>query len=334
MRIGKPGIGLQCDTSTYSNLVFTGTVGGWSSGETVYWQNGIYVGDNVFSNNLVHTFKHLLINGWRNGMTIAATNISMRGGSFGHNGTDFAAGTLGYFEVRGFRSENSDQLFADNIGVTSAVSNFTISDFTWLNYGVPANNNVIDITSANGYFCFHNGYIFSGSSGARVNATTTVSSCLRFNGMTVNSPQDTFFAGVGNGITILSEGYTYSTQSSVAAPTSSFFMRGNESTGVNKILDIRDVNNNGLLQLNTIGGMSIREGTNAFMGVSTLVGGTVNVPNTVIASGSRIFLTHQNVGGTVGTPYVSAKTSGSGFVITSTSASDTSQIAWRVVNAL
>lgn len=79
-------------------------------------------------------------------------------------------------------------------------------------------------------------------------------------------------------------------------------------------------------------GVLIKEGTNATMGIATLSGGTVVVSTTKVTANSRIFLTVN--GGTltnVGTPYVSARTASTSFTITSTNASDVSDVAWIII---
>lgn len=75
----------------------------------------------------------------------------------------------------------------------------------------------------------------------------------------------------------------------------------------------------------------VKEGTNACMGTATLVAGTVTVSTTAVTANSRIFLTIQSNGGTVGAVYVSARSAGTSFTITSTSGSDTSTVAWLLV---
>lgn len=77
--------------------------------------------------------------------------------------------------------------------------------------------------------------------------------------------------------------------------------------------------------------LEIKEGANAFMGAATLVAGTVTVGNTRVTANSRIFLSNQNGAGVVGAPYVSARVAGTSFTITSTSAADTSSVAWLIV---
>lgn len=86
------------------------------------------------------------------------------------------------------------------------------------------------------------------------------------------------------------------------------------------------------LKLGTAGnGIYVAEGTNATMGVATLVGGTVTVNTTKVTVNSRIFLTHQNNSGGLGTPTVSARTAATSFTITSTNILDTSDIAWIII---
>lgn len=81
------------------------------------------------------------------------------------------------------------------------------------------------------------------------------------------------------------------------------------------------------------GGLYIKEGVNATMGVATLVGGTVTVSTTKVTANSRIFLTPQSMG-TILRPVgvgVTARVVGTSFTITSQDATDTSVIAWQIV---
>lgn len=77
-------------------------------------------------------------------------------------------------------------------------------------------------------------------------------------------------------------------------------------------------------------GLAVAEGTNGKQGIATLVGGTVTVTTTSVTANSRIFLTIQSPGGTLGSVYVSARTAGTSFAITSTSAIDTSVVAYEI----
>lgn len=77
-------------------------------------------------------------------------------------------------------------------------------------------------------------------------------------------------------------------------------------------------------------GLTIKEGSNARMGVSTMVGGSVVVSNTSVTANTRIFLSIQSLG-TVAAPKaigVTARTASTSFTITSADATDTSVVAW------
>jgi len=80
------------------------------------------------------------------------------------------------------------------------------------------------------------------------------------------------------------------------------------------------------------GGLRPREGgANARMGLATLVAGTVVVNTSAVAANSRIFLTTTVPNGTVGFLRVSARVAGVSFTILSSSGTDTSQVAWLLV---
>ncbi|GGZ53331.1 glycosyl hydrolase family 28-related protein [Streptomyces rubiginosohelvolus] len=73
-------------------------------------------------------------------------------------------------------------------------------------------------------------------------------------------------------------------------------------------------------------------GAAARMGTAVLVAGQVTVSTTAIGANSNVLLTTQTPGGTVGAPYVNARTAGTSFTIKSTSASDTSTVGWRILD--
>jgi hypothetical protein len=89
----------------------------------------------------------------------------------------------------------------------------------------------------------------------------------------------------------------------------------------------------GDVQMDVAGrGLIIREGSNARMGVATLVGGTVTVANTSVTANTRIQVTVQSLG-TVTTPKavaVTARSVGTSFTLTSSDATDTSVVAWEL----
>jgi len=77
--------------------------------------------------------------------------------------------------------------------------------------------------------------------------------------------------------------------------------------------------------------LRVKEGSNRASGVATLAAGTVTVSNTRITANTRIQLTSQADGGTPGWLRVSARSVGTSFTITSSSGSDTSTVAWLLV---
>jgi hypothetical protein len=80
-------------------------------------------------------------------------------------------------------------------------------------------------------------------------------------------------------------------------------------------------------------GLNIKEGANARMGAATLVGGTVVVATTAVTAVSRIFLAGQSLG-TVTVPSsltVSARTPATSFTILASQVTDTSVVAWQIV---
>jgi hypothetical protein len=78
-------------------------------------------------------------------------------------------------------------------------------------------------------------------------------------------------------------------------------------------------------------GFYLAEGSNAPMGVATLVAGTVTVANTRVTANSRIFLTAQNTSGTPGFLRVSARVASTSFTILSSSGTDTTAVGYLIV---
>jgi hypothetical protein len=77
--------------------------------------------------------------------------------------------------------------------------------------------------------------------------------------------------------------------------------------------------------------LKIQSGNNSSMGLATLSAGTATVNNTLVTNNSRIFLTSQEDGGTPGWLRVSSRVANTSFTITSSSNTDTSKVAWWIV---
>jgi len=78
--------------------------------------------------------------------------------------------------------------------------------------------------------------------------------------------------------------------------------------------------------------IKIATGSNASLGTATLVAGTVTVNTTAVATGSTIMLTCNTPGGTQGFLSYGTIVNATSFVITSSSATDTSVVNWWVLN--
>lgn len=93
-----------------------------------------------------------------------------------------------------------------------------------------------------------------------------------------------------------------------------------------------DITATGNMVISTAGsGLSIKEGSNAKMGQSTLVAGTVTVSTTAVTASSRIFLTHATAGTSPGTLSVGTTIAGTSFDINSTELTDDSIVNWMIV---
>ena len=108
------------------------------------------------------------------------------------------------------------------------------------------------------------------------------------------------------------------------------FSSGN--VGIGTLAPTESLEVNGNIRISGKNGLKITEGTNARMGKATLVAGTVVLNTNAVTANSRIFLMDQTPnGGTPGTSYISARTAGTSFTITSTNAGDVSDVAWIII---
>lgn len=147
--------------------------------------------------------------------------------------------------------------------------------------------------------------------------------------------------GASNTITRLSGLYVNS--AAVTAGTNNAYIADNNSYSGDWAINFSNTRASSLggalsvggdLKVTTAGkGLFVAEGSNAKMGTATLSAGTVTVSTTAVTANSRIFLTVQSLG-TVTTPKaiaVTAKTASTSFVITSEDVTDTSVVAWMIV---
>lgn len=88
------------------------------------------------------------------------------------------------------------------------------------------------------------------------------------------------------------------------------------------------------IKLTTAGnGIYIKEGSNATMGTGTLAAGTVTINTTKVTASSRVFLTDTGGGvlANIGSLYVSAKSAGVSFTVSSSNALDSSTFNWVIL---
>lgn len=119
-----------------------------------------------------------------------------------------------------------------------------------------------------------------------------------------------------------------------ALSTAGFFAMGSgQSSGT---FNTFATGNNALRIGSAGGGLSVRSGANATIGTATLTAGSATVSTTRVTATSLIFLTIQSIG-TVTSPKAMTilnKTAGVSFQIVSADATDTSTVAWWIVETV
>lgn len=144
------------------------------------------------------------------------------------------------------------------------------------------------------------------------------------NGPAVYIGDDAILVDVNNSNAFAVEGQQDATQGRI------FFGSGLDANIYRQTANVLGTDSSVSLQV--VGrGFSIKEGANATMGTATLAAGTVVVNTTKVTANSRIFLTAQTTGAAPGALRVSARTAGTSFTVTSTSATDTSTFAWLII---
>lgn len=121
------------------------------------------------------------------------------------------------------------------------------------------------------------------------------------------------------------------TRLSTGSITEKMRVLANGNVGIGLSNPTKTLEVNGDISLNTTGnGIYIKEGTNATMGTATLSGGTVTINTTKVTANSRIFFNTQSCSNCA-FQYVSARTAGTSFTITSANNTDGSTISWLIV---
>lgn len=173
----------------------------------------------------------------------------------------------------------------------------------------------------------------AGSASMRLQNTEFINykynSSVFFAGAVMSWPAGVVFNGMANAA--LTGGFVTDSSLNSYMFGTSLSLVGGGSTGV--AIDATNAGFTRNIKLNTAGnGLYVKEGANATMGTATLAAGTVVVNTTKVTANSRIFLTIN--GGTltnVGAIYVSARTAGTSFTVSSLNILDASSFAWMIV---
>lgn len=238
--------------------------------------------------------------GTDNNTLISSANSSGTNSVTG-TGIRFSNGGGGFWAIDGGGNATGIPIFKMTGGRTTSTNDQTTSGL-WVNTGFASSGN-----SGNTYITAYLNNILNCTSGTQTayglyyNPTLTAVTGLTHYGI-VSAPTAAL-SGFG-----------------ISAPTATLHVVG--STKLQGTVTL-PVAGNGIL---------IKEGTNATMGTATLSAGTVTVNTTAVTANSRIFLTVN--GGTltnVGSTYISARTAGTSFAISSTNVLDASQVAWIII---
>lgn len=127
--------------------------------------------------------------------------------------------------------------------------------------------------------------------------------------------------------------YRYATENARGeVTTEGLHSRGDINVGGDANIE-GDVNLESDLVIGVAGkGLKVAEGTDAKMGIAILVAGIGIINTTAIAPTSRVFFSRQNNGGTLGELYLSNVVAGVSFRIRSTSTTETSAVAWIIID--
>ena len=124
---------------------------------------------------------------------------------------------------------------------------------------------------------------------------------------------------------------TFFTRLSTGSITEKMRVLANGNVGIGTSSPTKALEVSGDISLKTAGnGLYIKEGTNATMGTATLSSGTVTISTTKVTASSRIFITLQDCS-SCGVQYISARSAGTSFTVSSTNGSDASNITWLIV---
>lgn len=109
VRIGKEGAGNQCDNTSWYNITISGS---WvRGGGAVGSQVGMFVGDSVFANNLVHNAYKMTLGGVRYAIRMAQSEFSVDGLGVDRCETAVIGATTRFCSYKNSRMEDTERIF-------------------------------------------------------------------------------------------------------------------------------------------------------------------------------------------------------------------------------
>lgn len=244
-----------------------------------------------------------------NGVSV---NIIGGGGSPAGSNTQIQFNNGGAFGADSDLTFATDRVTATNATITTDLKVSTLTQGGTIPSVALATTAGAIIDNANFHFDTPNGDLYVGSfsagtDGVQIRDNQAITAMNPTNGLSISTQTNT----TGNGGTITIAGGVVS--------------GGNLNAG-----DILLTLNNGT-GTGDNGRLRISSGANKPTGTAVLVGGTVTINHNAVSANSQIFLTSQIDGGTVGFLRVSARVAGTSFTVTSSSGTDTSTIAYLII---
>ncbi len=200
-RIGEPNSGVQCDTTSYNNIVLQGNY----PNDKKWWKYGFYVGTDWFGNCLEHWFRDINVTHWDEGYHVSVTNFALDNANFGGNGTDVVAHTLSYFRMQGIRSELSNRFLVSGTGASSSSANFSISDVLFWTDSLAKDGQIIQFKQ-NGTLYLRN-FVISPERKPNILVQPYKYCSLIMDGVTCSSTREEFTKNTNDRVVISAKGF-------------------------------------------------------------------------------------------------------------------------------